>query len=176
MKNILFSILCISSLSLATAAQADSKLIYSNDNGVVTRVVKGTIQFPEYGEVAADRVCVTADLLTLKVTITGGMQRICVQSYVDTSDSTHPETKCRKYETIQQPTRNLETPVTTMKSGCVRSHVDDQDSTHPVVVCDQIGMVSVSQSLAYKVEHYDSQDYRHFNNPKVENKTISICQ
>jgi hypothetical protein len=164
-KGAFMKILVLAGIVVAAwAAQANSD-----------EVIRGSIDFPGYGHVASNRVCLRDGGKTLTTTIPAHTETVCVKWHWDRSDSTHPQFVCDSSEEIQKAAQYLETPVTTQKMGCIKGHWDRSDSTHPKFICDQMGEKTVSQDLTYVMVHYDSSDYRH-ERPTWERHVIGACE
>jgi hypothetical protein len=158
----------------ASTGHADSKVVYNLDLGP-NDVVKGTITFPDYGQIPSNEVCVSEDQKTLHAVAPARTRQVCVNPSIDHSDSTRPHTVCERIDRIPEPARNLETLLTVTLNGCVVSHVDRSNSTRPVTICDQYGPVQVSQSLTYEVHSFYPWDYRH-ENPSITKYRIETCR
>lgn len=167
MKSVLLSLVAF----VALGSQADTQIVYGQHE---TTVIKDTVNFPGYGEVAANKVCVSADQQTLHARVEERTERRCLESYVDRSDSTRPVVVCTKWETINVAAMDLVRFVNQKSRGCVRWHVDHTDSTRPVRTCVEYGEVVDSAPLSYEVIHYRLDDYRR-ERPTYTRENMKTC-
>ena len=140
------------------AGWSDVQIVYSRNSSTVD-VVEDTVNFPTYGNVTADKVCVTADRQTLKAEIPAHTDRNCVASHVDHSDSTHPVTVCDQWQSVSVPALELATSVNYQRSVCLKTEYKDNESGYPVPVCVQSGTEAATYKLTYTLKSYEPSDY-----------------
>jgi hypothetical protein len=122
--------------------------------------VRDFVVFPGYGRVPNDNVVLDADGTTLRAHIPAANVRVCDESVVDYSDSTHPKTVCTTSHVEAVPARDLATPAAYTTTVCARENVDYSDSTHPKTTCLEWRTVERTYPPEYRVEVFPPWDYR----------------
>jgi hypothetical protein len=159
----------VSTLALLVASTAFAGSTIKYMSGGIIRV-HDTINFPNYGEVRADRVCQEGAML--KTVIPAEVKFVCDKPVIDQSDSTRPRTVCAtKPRKVEVPAQTLFAPLEYQAWECIS--FDHSDSAYPK--CITYGYVTKSQSLTYTVETFRLDDYRQ-EMPSRERKTIQSCQ
>jgi hypothetical protein len=122
--------------------------------------VRDFVVFPGYGPVPNTNVVLDADGTTLRAHIPATEVRVCDESDVDYSDSTHPKTVCTASHVETVPAQDLATPLTYTSIVCANEKVDYSDSMYPKTTCLEWRTVARTHPLEYRVEVFTSWDYR----------------
>ncbi|MEQ1665598.1 MAG: hypothetical protein ABL927_09510 [Bdellovibrionales bacterium] len=162
MKNILFAILA----TLTITASANSTPLSKNSGN--------NRWLPREGAVTADKLCHFNNEAMLRVSIPATKTEVCLESYVDHSNSTHPTTVCTKSKIDITPAHFIETSTTYVAKACVKTEYKPNQNGYMMPNCLQQMDVTLKDSLNYTSEEFDFSDYLRLR-PTTSVKKISAC-
>jgi hypothetical protein len=162
MKNILLAIIATFALS-ATAHSAPLSKNSGNNRWL-----------PREGAITADIMCHFNNENMLRVSVPELVQEVCLESYVDHSNSTHPTTVCTKSVTKTIPAHFIETSTTYPAKACVKVIYQPNQNGYMMPTCVQQIDVTLKDSLTYTSEEFDFSDYLRLR-PTTSVKKIAAC-
>ena len=116
--------------------------------------VVGTNQFPGYGAVSSDKVCLTATSVQADLPATTAHQ--CTK-YTQGFNGE----KCVAYRNISSPARHLEAPLSFETTACLAYRDQFNGSLMHERVCTKHGTVTYHQPRAYSVVTVEQEDVFH---------------
>lgn len=134
-----------------------------------------TVNFPGYGEVKGDLVCVTPDGKNLKALIAEKKISNCLKPKIEVENSTIPQQTCLEEQVVSIPAKTLVRPVTLNEKVCQWTY-KDSDLTHPVKVCKTESEVPVTQELAYTKPAPAKDHGPHEKNTEFTKVRFASCQ
>lgn len=116
--------------------------------------VIGTNQFPGYGAVSSDKVCLTSD--SVKANIPASSTQECTKYTQGLNGES-----CVAYKTVTKAARQLEAPLSFEAKTCLESKNVFDNSFVPKRVCVKYGTATYHQPRAYSVVTVEQEDVFH---------------